>query len=119
MALSGAVSERRKFVRVYSDFPVQLKDMKPDAPVQIHNSLSQDLSEGGVQISSFYFYPVHSKMMVELHLNNDSAAVKTMGKVVWVEQLPYQDVFKVGIEFSELSAFNQNSVRKVIVDKIY
>jgi Tfp pilus assembly protein PilZ len=119
MALSEAVSERRKFVRVYSDFPVQLRDMKPNAPVQIHNSLSQDLSEGGVQISAFYFYPVHTKMLLELHLNSDSAPVKTMGKVAWVEQLPYQEVFKIGIEFAELSAFNQSSVRKVIVDKIY
>ncbi|MBU1087958.1 MAG: PilZ domain-containing protein [Candidatus Omnitrophica bacterium] len=118
MALSGAVSERRKFVRVYSDFPVQLRYMKPNAPIQVHNSLSQDLSEGGMQLSSFYFYPVHSKMMVELFLNKDVAPIKTVGKVVWVEQLPYQDIFKVGIKFSELSDFNQTCLRELIINKI-
>ena len=118
MALSGAVSERRKFVRMYSDFPVQLRYMKPNAPIQVHNSLSQDLSEGGIQVSSFYFYPVHSKMMVELYLNMDAPPVKTVGKVVWVEQLAYQDIFKVGIEFSDLSVYNQSSLRELISDKI-
>ncbi|MFH1061579.1 MAG: PilZ domain-containing protein [Candidatus Omnitrophota bacterium] len=118
MALSGAVSERRKFVRVYSDFPVQLSYLKPDAPKQVRNSLSQDLSEGGLQVSSFYFYPVHSAMLIELHLNKDSAPIKTVGKVVWVEQLPYQDLFKLGIEFAELSDFNQTCVRELITGKI-
>jgi len=118
MALSGPVSERRKFVRMGSDFPVQLRHIKPNAPMQVHNSLSQDLSEGGIQVSSFYFYPVHSKMMVELFLNTDAASVKTIGKVVWVEQIPYQDVFKVGIEFSGLSAFNQSCLRALISEKM-
>ncbi|MBU1044930.1 MAG: PilZ domain-containing protein [Candidatus Omnitrophica bacterium] len=117
MALSGAVCERRKFVRMYSDFPVQLKYMKPNTPIQIHNSLSQDLSEGGLQISSYYFYPVNSQMIVELQLNADTVPIKTVGKVVWVEQLPYQDVFKLGIEFSELSVFNQKALRQLIADK--
>lgn len=117
MALSVALSERRKFVRVGSDFPVQLRYLKPEAPTQVHNSLSQDLSEGGLQISSFNFYPVHSKMMVELFLNIDSAPIKTVGKVVWVEQFPYQDLFKLGIEFSELSDINHTRLRECISHK--
>ena len=118
MTLSGVVSERRKFVRVDSDFPVQLRYMKPDASMQVYNSLSQDLSEGGIQISSFYFYPVHSRMMVELYLNMYLVPVKTVGKVVWIKQLAYQDNFKVGIKFSDLSVFNQSYLCKLISDKI-
>ncbi len=118
MTLSAAVSERRKFIRIDSDFPVQLKYMKSNAPTQIHNSLSQDLSEGGMQISSFYFYPVHSKMLLELYLSLDEEPIKTVGKVVWVEQVPYQDLFKVGIEFSELSDISQTHVRELITDTI-
>jgi c-di-GMP-binding flagellar brake protein YcgR len=118
MALSGAVSERRKFVRIDSDFPVQLKYMDSNSPGHVHNSLSQDLSEGGMQISSFYFYPVHSRMLMELYLSMDSEPVKTMGKIVWIEQLPYQDMYKVGIEFSDLNDKGHDSLKELIDDTI-
>jgi len=118
MVVGGVVGERRTFVRVNSEFPVQLRPMHHDNPIQIHNSMSQDLSEGGMQISSFYFYPVHAKLMLELYLAIDSEPIITVGKVVWVEQVPYQDRYRVGIEFSGIEDENKTSLRHIIDENI-
>ena len=40
MVIEKALTERRKFVRIHSDFPVQLKQVPQQYPVCIHNSIS-------------------------------------------------------------------------------
>jgi len=114
MFYEGAVSNRRRFTRIGSDCQVQLKQLPKNFPGQIHNTLSKDISEGGLQLSSFYFYPVNSRILMEVYLSGDSEPVKTVGKVVWVEQLPYQDRYKVGIEFSDLDEEGRGHLRQVI-----
>ena len=114
MVVGEMVRERRKFVRVSSDYPVQLKHVPQNYPIQVHNSMSQDISEGGLQLSSFYFYPVHCKMTFEIFVSQDTEPISGVGRVVWVEQLPYQDRYKVGIEFSELNDDHRTHLRQVI-----
>ncbi|MBU4305497.1 MAG: PilZ domain-containing protein [Candidatus Omnitrophica bacterium] len=116
MAGGASFVERRRFLRLNSDCPVQLKQMPQNYPVQIHNSISEDISEGGLQLSSFYFYPVHCKLLVELFVSQEAEPIKVVGRVVWVEQMPYQERYKVGIEFSDLNEESRVYLRQVISD---
>ena len=103
---------RRKFPRVLSDFPIQLQPVPQTNPGHIYNSLSQDVSEGGLSISSFNFHPVNSRFAVEMFVAEDCEPVRSLGRVVWIRQLPYQDSYKVGIEFTD---FNEEQ-RDVLID---
>jgi c-di-GMP-binding flagellar brake protein YcgR len=117
MVVGDLVRERRRFVRVASDHPVQLKQVPNNYPIQVHNAMSQDISEGGIQLSSFYFYPVHSRMAFDIFLSRDSEPVQGVGRVVWIEQLPFQERYKVGFEFSELNDDSLTHLQRVIADK--
>ena len=108
--------ERRRFVRVASDLPVQLKRLPQDFPTSINNSLAQDISEGGLRISSFYFYPVNSKVTLEVFMRQGTEPVKAVGKVVWVEQLPYQERYRVGLEFSDINEDGRAHLKEVITN---
>lgn len=106
--------ERRRFVRVSADLPVKLKQIPQNNPVQIQNAISCDISEGGVQVWSFYFYPVQSRQMLEILLSPDTEPVRSVGTVVWIRQLPYQDRYKLGIEFSEMNEDGRLNLRELI-----
>ncbi len=103
MTVVRAVKERREFLRKDSDFPVQLRQMPQKSAGIIHYSMINDFSESGIQLSSFYFYPVNSKMILEIFPSHDMEPIITVGRVVWIEQVSHQEKYKVGIEFSEMN----------------
>lgn len=114
MTVVGEVTERREFLRMSSDFPVQLRQVPQKSTGTIHNSITHDFSESGIQLSSFYFYPVNSKMILEIFPVHDMEPILTVGKVVWVEQVPYQEKYKIGIEFSEMNAESRVQLKQII-----
>ena len=114
MTVVRAERERRKFPRKNADFPVQLRPMSQKNAGAIHNSMTHDFSEGGMQLSSFYFYPVDSKMILKIFPLNDMEPISSVGRVVWIEQVPYQDRYKVGIEFAEMNYESRMSLKQMI-----
>jgi len=111
MDRANSAENRRRFPRLTKDVSVQLKQVPDNYSVKIHNSILRDISEGGLQISSFYFYPVNFRMPVEVSMSPDRPPVQGVGRVVWVEQLPYQERYKVGIEFTELNEHSRRQLR--------
>ncbi len=114
MTVVGVLKERREFLRKNLDFPVQLRQMPQKSAGLIHNSMTHDFSESGIQLSSFYFYPVNSKMILEIFPSHDMEPIITVGKVVWVKQVPYQDKYKIGIEFSEMTHESRVYLKQMI-----
>lgn len=94
---------RRRGLRADTDFSVKLKEIVHNRLPQIQNMLTRNVSETGLQLSSFNFYPVNTRLVMEASLSNKSEPVAVVGRVVWIEQLPYQERFKMGVEFSEMS----------------
>lgn len=76
--------------------------------------MTHDCSESGIQLSSFYFYPVNSKMILEIFPSNDTEPIITLGRVVWVEQVPCQEKYKIGIEFSEMNIESRVHLKEII-----
>jgi len=108
------VRERRKFARIKSDFPVQQRLMPQGNSQRIHNSISKDLSEGGIQLSSFYFYPVNTRIMLDVFLACDEEPVHATGKVVWIEQIPYQERYKIGVQFSDVNEDSRQYLHRLM-----
>ncbi|MCK4994926.1 MAG: PilZ domain-containing protein [Candidatus Omnitrophica bacterium] len=116
MTAIGTVNERRENFRKNSEFPVQLRQIPQKNAGTIHNSMTHDFSESGVQLSSFYFYPVNSKMILELFPMHEMEPIMTVGRVVWVEQVPYQERYNIGIEFSDLNDESRVHLRQIVTD---
>ena len=115
MVKRGSYSDRRKFVRVVSDLPVQMREMN-DFSNTIHNSLSHDISEGGVRISSFYFYPVNTKVKLELFLSQSLEPVKATARIVWIEQFSYQERYEIGLQFSDINEDGRYNLQDTIAN---
>ena len=118
MTVAGSVKERREYFRRSSDFPVQARLMPQKSTGTIHNSMTRDFSESGMQLSSFYFYPVNSKMILEIFPIHDMEPIITVGRVVWIEQVPYQERYKLGIEFSEMNDESREHLKQIVNESI-
>ncbi len=114
MTVAGVVKERRAFPRKHAVFPVQIRQMSQQRAGIIHNSMTHDFSESGIQLSSFYFYPVNSKMIFDIFPSYNMEPILTVGRVVWVEQVPYQEKYKIGIEFSEMNQESRLYLNRLI-----
>ncbi|MBI4708289.1 MAG: PilZ domain-containing protein [Candidatus Omnitrophica bacterium] len=90
--------ERRKFQRKHLEFPLQLRPISGDERM-MRNSFSKDISETGAGITTFDFFPVNGKVHLKIFSNTLRQIMEIICKVVWIEQVPYQEKFKLGVEF--------------------
>ena len=90
---------RREFPRLSSHIPVRFGGEENRS----QDSLTKDLGGGGVRLVSREFLPVDSKVKLEFFLTPASEALKAVGKVVWIQKLPYSYQHDVGIQFLDIS----------------
>ena len=90
---------RREYPRWSSHVPVRFGGEENRS----QDSLTKDLGGGGVRLVSREFLPVNSKVKLEFFLTPASEALKAVGKVVWIQKLPYSYQHDVGIQFLDIS----------------
>ena len=95
MEATESVQERRSFKRIKLSEPVhfQLKDSH-----EYGGCLTADISAGGVRINFNDFVPVNTEFVLQLQLASQKM-IDCVGRVVWVEQMPYSDRYQVGLKF--------------------
>jgi hypothetical protein len=103
--------ERRRFVRVPFERPARAEPIPQSFPNDVFDLQSADLSERGVQLSSPEFFPPESLVALDLDTPTPFRAV---GRIVWSEQVAYEDRWLVGVEFAELSDDARSQLRKLI-----
>ncbi len=96
-------SERRQFVRVAFDDPVQAEGVPQPMPVHSWHLLAEDLSESGLRLLSPKCFPVQSHLLIEFDSEHAAEPIRGVGRVVWVRQLPEQEEWHIGVEFTDLS----------------
>ena len=89
--------ERRKHKRIQYKEPVQYCVSEATIP---KGCLSRDLSESGISIQSYEFFPLDTRVSLNWKLNA-SQFVDLKGKVVWIQQVPYSDSYQIGFNFTE------------------
>jgi c-di-GMP-binding flagellar brake protein YcgR len=114
MAPAPQLTDRRRFSRVPCDFPVRVEKVPKRSLADIENLLSEDLSEGGIRLSSPRFFPVQERMLLELDAPEEPGSIRALGRVVWVEQSSYTDQFRLGVEFADLSERDRSRLRGLV-----
>jgi Tfp pilus assembly protein PilZ len=64
------------------------------------DAVLSDLSESGISIQSYEFFPLDTRVSLNWKLNS-SQFVDLKGKVVWIQQVPYSDSYQIGFNFTE------------------
>ena len=96
-------AENRQYARTACDATVAATLIPQHGPNNASWLLAEDISEGGMQLSSPDCVPVGSRLLMSLDEVLASEPIRAIGTVVWVAQAPYQDRWSVGVEFSELA----------------
>ena len=89
--------EKRRFPRIRFHAPVryQIRGF-----AGFNDTLSQDISLGGISFSNNKFIPPQTT--VALEINVLSRILRAIGKISWSSPLPHSDGYKSGVEFLEL-----------------
>lgn len=96
--------ERRAHPRLRVYHPVRLH--RPGVP-QMVETLTKDMSAGGIQCLSSTLFPVSTDVEVELILMNGEGPFTARGQTRWFRMIANSDQFDVGISFLDLSPQNK------------
>ena len=78
------------------------------------DTLLKDLGAGGMRLLSRDFLPVDSKVKLEFFLTPASEALLAVGKVVWIQKVPYSYQHEVGIQFLDISEMNRKRIHAFV-----
>lgn len=110
--------ERRKKTRAQLETAVQLKRVASVDAGELTNSFSQNISEQGMAITTFDFYPVQSRVHVKILSKTWANLLEIIARVVWVRQLPYQQKYRVGLAFVDVSDDAKRQVNRLAGSKL-
>ena len=105
--------ERRKAERFHCAVPVMCR-----RGTAFDNSQTKDISEHGIGLISQRFIPRNSKLLLEIALKPASEPILVVGKVRWVEKMGYSEMYRLGMEFEDLSEGSGSRLSKYLEDSI-
>ena len=92
--------ERRSAPRIRAYRPVRLHN--PSTP-QVIETLTKDLSIGGLRCVSPTLLPVSTELNLELVLSTGDEPLTMRGRMAWFQVLPQSEQFDLGISFLDLA----------------
>lgn len=92
------MAERRSSQRLRAYLPARLS--QGGGAVE---TLTKDISVGGVRCLSSALVPVRAEVTIEITLPTTDEVVVARGRTVWLQILPDSDQFDLGIAFLEIS----------------
>lgn len=108
------MSEKRLYIRQDCKFPLQIKSVTMDGTQFMRNSFSNNISEIGLGLTSFDFFAVSEKVHLQVFSQTWAQLFEIIGKVIWIERLPFQDRFKIGIEFVDMSEGLKQKIKRIM-----
>ena len=108
------MNDKRQYIRQECTYPLQLKALTMDGTQFIRNSFSNNISEIGLGITSFDFFPVNEKVHLQLFTSAWGHLLEIIGRVVWIKRVPSQDRFKIGIEFVDTSESLKQKILRIM-----
>ncbi|MCX5697186.1 MAG: PilZ domain-containing protein [Candidatus Omnitrophica bacterium] len=79
---------------------------QPRGAGDFNNALSDDISVQGMSFVNDRFIALNT--CVGLEINIFSTMLTPVGRVAWVNRLPYSHRYRVGVEFIEMDQSNKN-----------
>ena len=96
--------ERRKTQRFRAYLPVRLHGAHTP---QIIETLTKDISIGGIRCISLTVFPVSTEVGVEVILSTGSELLDLRGRTSWFQTIPHSDQLDLGIQFHDLDPQNK------------
>jgi c-di-GMP-binding flagellar brake protein YcgR len=98
--------ERRRDSRISEEDKVLIELLtngRPPADKTIINALTKDVSPGGVRLLTNILLPVNTLLKMEIVLSRRRRVVHAMGMVRWAHSMYEEEMFEIGIEFTQIS----------------
>ncbi len=109
--------ERRRFVRVPFEAPVQVAQIPQPSPDHVCRLWSTDLSVGGIQLSASEAFPLESILLLDLKTLSPGDLIRGVGRVAWAQPATHENRWQVGVQFAELSNDARSQLRKIVTHR--
>ena len=109
------MDDKRLYLRQECRFPLQIKALSIDGTQFMRNSFSNNISEIGLGITSFDFFAVNEKVHLQVFSSAWAHLLEIIGKVIWIKIVPFQDRFKIGIEFVDSSESLKQKIKNIMI----
>jgi len=103
------IEEKRRFPRIRLKAPVRFQVR---GQPEFDNSLTQDISVGGMCFTNEKFIAPQTNLMLEISIF--SRLLNPVGRVAWVNPIGHSNRYRLGVEFIELDAENKNFLAQFI-----
>ncbi len=107
----NTLEERRQFRRIRAHSPVEYKFLNSD---KFKNSVTCDISEGGVSFTVDGPVPIGTHLYFQVQLRKRPQPICATAKVVWANKEPYSQQYRVGLEFIEVGSISSADIRSMI-----
>lgn len=104
---------RRRHKRVVYRDPVQVT-IVGSLDQHVHALLAEDVSESGLALNSAAFFAIGSRLLLELEAPDDPAPIRLLGRIVWTAQRGFEDHYRLGVEFQEVSDEAREQLRLLV-----
>jgi len=101
---------KREYVRMRYPIPVRFGG----EIARVQDTLMKDIGGGGIRLLSREFLPVDSKVKLEFFLTPASEGLMAVGKVIWIQKVPYSYQHEVGIQFVDISDTTRKRIRHFV-----
>jgi c-di-GMP-binding flagellar brake protein YcgR len=113
--MSEQGAERRKYKRLTTHVPVHFRVKTTN---KFGNTLSCDISAGGIKVMLENFVAPQTDFMLEFTLADFFQIISAVGRVVWTKKMPHSERYELGIEFKEIPLRNKDSINQLINNKL-
>jgi c-di-GMP-binding flagellar brake protein YcgR len=103
--IDSAKRDRRKDSRVNEEDKVVveiLSNSNPSGEVMVFNALTKDISPGGVRIMANRALTAGTVVSLEIALPRSRKLIRGKGKVSWTRSVYEEELFEMGVEFTQI-----------------
>ncbi len=110
-------ADRRRVPRIDTELYLQAREVPFSEHNQFNGCICTNISGSGACVSTFSFYPVDKNIYVEAYDGDTDYAFKVIGRVVWVEEVPSQRKFRMGIEWSDFCNEQYEHLKNLVINR--
>ncbi|HNX81890.1 MAG TPA: PilZ domain-containing protein [Candidatus Omnitrophota bacterium] len=115
-------AERRKFPRLLHNVDVEYTVLS-DRQESPSEGFSRNVSEGGICILTLDKFDIGAHINIVFSLPDADAPIKTIGKVVWVEEFSVGDTssskaYDAGIHFIDMSDADKERIHHHVISRL-
>ena len=93
------IHERRKYIRIPEAAQITYEVISDK---KIRESVTKDLSQGGIRFLVHYFTPKDSHLKIKISFSKVSFSFEAIVRLVWIREIHYSGEYEVGAEFIDI-----------------